>query len=291
MIDNPGVFHERHWYAQDGVRLFVREYGAGADRSRLPVVCLSGLARNSSDFHDVARRLTAQGRRVICPDYRGRGRSADAPDWRTYRPRHMLADLLDLLTVYNIRRALFVGTSFGGLLSTGLAVARPGVVEAVVLNDIGPEIGSVAMGSIVEQIGDAQALPDWTAAVEYLKRRNPPEFELPTEEAWWKFARATFREAPDGSLRVAYDVRLARTLAVGEQDAAPLWDYYRALAPIPTLALRGAVSNILTQATFDRMAEVKPDLRRVVVPGVGHAPCLHEPTARDALDGFLATFP
>ena len=67
-----------------------------------------------------------------------------------------------------------------------------------------------------------------------------------------------------------------------------LWNLYAAARTLPMLAVRGEVSDVLDQSAFDRMAEVKPDLVRVVVPGVGHAPTLDEPIVRDALEGFLA---
>ncbi len=56
---------------------------------------------------------------------------------------------------------------------------------------------------------------------------------------------------------------------------------------IPALALRGEHSDVLSQATFDRMAREKPDLVRVTVPGIGHAPMLDEPESVAAIDAFL----
>ena len=59
---------------------------------------------------------------------------------------------------------------------------------------------------------------------------------------------------------------------------------------MPTLALHGALSDVLSDATFERMAVEKPDLIRVIVPDVGHAPSLTEPESRRALDAFIARF-
>src|SRR4051812_4713926 len=43
---------------------------------RRPVVCVHGLTRQGRDFDHLAQRLVAAaGRRVICPDLAGRGRS------------------------------------------------------------------------------------------------------------------------------------------------------------------------------------------------------------------------
>jgi pimeloyl-ACP methyl ester carboxylesterase len=63
---------------------------------------------------------------------------------------------------------------------------------------------------------------------------------------------------------------------------------FRALRRLPVLAIRGERSDVLSAECFDRMARELPGLRRVVVPGVGHAPALDEPPAEAALDEFLA---
>ena len=60
----------------DGVRLHYEDEGIGS-----PILCLSGLSRNSSDFDYVAPYLG--GNRLIMLDYRGRGQS-DWADPETY---------------------------------------------------------------------------------------------------------------------------------------------------------------------------------------------------------------
>src|SRR5689334_16123781 len=86
--------------AQDGLRLFVREYGVRGDRS-LPVVCLPGLSRNGSDFHEIATALSTdsrQPRQVFTIDSRGRGRSDYDRNAENYSFAIELADVLSVLT-------------------------------------------------------------------------------------------------------------------------------------------------------------------------------------------------
>ena len=66
-------FHERWITSQDGLKLYYRDYGNPLS-ARTPLLCLTGLTRNSADFADLAERH-AQERRILCLDYRGRGRS------------------------------------------------------------------------------------------------------------------------------------------------------------------------------------------------------------------------
>ena len=50
--------------------------------------------------------------------------------------------------------------------------------------------------------------------------------------------------------------------------------------------MRGSESDILSPETAAAMAMRQPHLRRVDVPGVGHAPSLAEPAVIAALDAF-----
>src|SRR3546814_6845898 len=84
-------------------------------------------------------------------------------------------------------------------------------------------------------------------------------------------------------------VRLAEPLRKGT-PLPDVWALFRSLRQVPVLALRGALSDILSPATFHRMAEEHPRLVPVTVPETGHVPTLDEPEAMEALDRFLAQF-
>lgn len=285
-MKNGADYRERRFTAQDGLSLYFRDYGDPTSPAP-PLLCLPGLVRNSKDFHDFASRH-APSRRIVCPDYRGRGRSAYDSDWRNYNPGTYIRDIGDLLTAAELHRVVFVGTSLGGLLTMALAVVRPNAFAGAVLNDIGPDIDGSGLDRIVAYITAHKPQPDWPAAVATL-RNNFKNLSLKTDEEWHNMARQTYREEPDGTLRYDFDKGIGRALADGSGDIPDLWPPFRALRRIPTLAIRGGVSDVLSQETFDRMAVEKPDLKRVTVPGVGHVPFLHEPECVSAIDDFLAS--
>ena len=58
-----------------------------------------------------------------------------------------------------------------------------------------------------------------------------------------------------------------------------------------TLLIRGENSDIVSGEIADKMQRDAPALRRVDIPGVGHAPMLTEPEAVDAIEQFLRTVP
>lgn len=281
------AFRERHLLAQDGLRLYFRDYG-DPQSPRAPLLCLTGIVRNSADFADLAERHAGE-RRVICPDYRGRGRSAYDSNWRNYDPFVYANDLAHLMAATGLERVVVVGTSLGAALAMGLAVLKPSLLAGIVLNDFGPEVAANGVTRILDYIGTDHPQPDWPSAVRHLKELLPT-LSIRTDEGWLKLAHGTYREGADGMLHFDWDVNLAKPLAEANGSVPDLWPYFRALGRLPVLALRGDLSDVLSPATFDRMALAKPDLQRVTVANAGHAPTLNEPEAASAVDDFIRRF-
>ncbi len=282
-------FAERRFRSQDDIAIYYRDYGDPLS-PHTPVLCLSGLTRNSRDFATLARRL-APRQRVLCMDYRGRGKSGYDPNWDNYRPQTYVGDVIHLLAAANIHHVVVVGTSLGGLVAMGLGVARPTVLAGVVLNDIGPYVADEGRARIATYVGIDVRMPNWVAAGQLLQRQFGPAFADFDEARWTEYARATFtEETPGGPLRLNYDLHLGDALrAQATQPIPDLWPLYRSLRNIPVLAIRGALSDVLDAATFERMAAEKPDLQRLVIDYRGHVPLLDEPESVDAIDRFLDT--
>ncbi len=281
------AYRERLISVQNGLRLYCRDYGDPSSR-RTPVLCLTGLTRNSKDFADLATRHAPQ-RRVLCPDYRGRGRSEYDPDWRNYDPMVYLADIGHILAACGIERVIVVGSSLGGILGMGLGVLWPTSLAAVVINDIGPDVAPDGLDRILDFIGVDRPQPDWPSAIRMLRCTFT---RLPNKsDAWWdSFARATYRENDDGLLHFDWDIAIARPLLRTKGKLQDLWPIFRSLRHVPALAIRGALSDVLSADGLDRMVAAKPDLAHVTVPGVGHVPTLDEPEIQGVLDDFIARF-
>jgi pimeloyl-ACP methyl ester carboxylesterase len=281
---------ERTLATSDNLRLYVQDWG-DPDWTAIPVLCLHGLVRNSRDFESLARHLSrpdaAKPRRVIVPDMRGRGRSARDPDWKNYNARNYVEDIRHLLASLGIHRVIAIGISMGGLLSIGLATAMPTALAALVVDDVGPEIGRAGSGRILQYISTDRPQPDWAAAAHEM-RKLLPTLSLRTDEEWLDFARATFAAGSDGQLHFDWDTNIAKPLqAEMAGETGNLWNLWRAVGKRPALVIRGGLSDILSAETLLRMQAEKPDLVHFTLPGVGHAPTLNEPPVRVVLDDFL----
>jgi pimeloyl-ACP methyl ester carboxylesterase len=285
-MTTPDFFREQRWTSADGLELYSRIYAATAADAPA-VLCLPGLTRNSRDFEDLARHL-APRYRVVCPDLRGRGQSARDPNWRNYQPATYIADLTALTRVLDLHRFAIVGTSLGGLLAMVLASLAPQAVAGIVLNDIGPEIDPAGAARIGGYAGKLPPVRSWDEAVAQQRQVFGSAWPDLDEARWAKVARRSYRQDAAGTPVLDADPGIGEALRAAAGQPADLWPLYATLSAVPALAIRGALSDILSVATFERMQREKPDLEPLTVAGRGHVPLLDEPECLAAIDSFLA---
>lgn len=282
-------FDNFYYPSFDGLRLHARVYGDPGG-PRLPVVCLPGLTRNTRDFHGLATYLreAAPNRRVVAFDYRGRGLSDRDPDWRNYNLAVEARDIVDGLAALGIPRAAFVGTSRGGLILHILATTAPGMLAAIVLNDVGPVIGREGLAHIrgyLQRPARPQTMDD---AIRSQKDLHGPAFPALGDADWRRMAEAIYR-IEDGRPVADFDPALVNTLATADPDApiADLWPQFDLLAGLPVLVLRGETSRLLEAATVEEMHRRHPDLTSIDVPGQGHPPLLETAGLPDIIARFI----
>jgi len=285
----PDGYAESTYTSADGLSLYYRDYPAKGP-GRFTVVCLPGLTRNSRDFEVLARRLAAE-HRVLSPDLRGRARSQWDPQWTNYQPPVYVRDVLALLAAAKVERVAVIGTSLGGIVAMGLALAVPQRLIGVVLNDIGPEIDPRGIERIRGYSGMLPPVRSWAEAAAQAKATYSLSLGEMGDEEWLAYCRQSYRERDDGTIGPDMDPRIGDAIRQGPAEPASMWPGFMALAPIPTLAIRGASSDLLSEETFRRMKAAKPDLVQLTVPGRGHAPLLTEPVCTAAIERFLAALP
>lgn len=277
------------WYqSSDGLTLYARDYRHPDPAATL--LCMHGLTRNSADFDGIANHLAGRYRLVVV-DQRGRGRSQWDSDTGNYQPAVYVQDMFKLLDELELDRVGLVGTSMGGLMSMIMAAMQPVRVGSVILNDIGPVINPAGLERIKGYVGKSSAVTSWEEAVAQNRDINGREFPDFSDADWLRFTRALYVEDDSGVPVLAYDPAIAQPMAEDQDAAVPpdLWPAFAALAEIPTLVVRGAMSDILAPECVAEMLARKPDLQVAEIDNRGHAPILDEPAAIAAIDAFLAS--
>ncbi|MFM6852872.1 MAG: alpha/beta fold hydrolase [Sphingopyxis sp.] len=285
------------------MRLHARIYDAPADADPLapPVLCLPGLTRNARDFERLAPHL-ARHRRVYALNFRGRADSGYAKDAMTYIPLTYMQDIVALLEGEGLlapgRSVATIGTSLGGLVSMLLAATHPGLVAAAVLNDVGPVVEPAGLARIGAYVGQGAHYPTWVHCARAVASANAsiyPDWDLTD---WLVMVKRSHRISAQGLIVPDYDAHIAQPMraAAGAVAGAgagvgAMWPAYDALAQCPTLVVRGALSDILSVSTVQRMVDGARDATLVTIAGIGHAPTLDEPAAVAAIDALLARIP
>jgi pimeloyl-ACP methyl ester carboxylesterase len=280
-----GSYGDGYYYVRDGLKLHYRDYPGRADRP--PLLCLPGLTRNVRDFADFGERHAPRFR-VLALEFRGRGESAYDPLPARYVPLTYAGDVIELLDQLGIARAIFVGTSLGGLVTMAVAAIAPQRIAAAILNDVGPELSQEGLDRIRSYVGKDVRFKSWDEAARAVAA-NHPNFAGYTHADWLRMAKRTAREE-NGEIRFDYDMAIALPFSTaGPTPQVDMWPLFVALAQKPLLVVRGENSDLLSAEASEKMASAAPNAIFAVIPGVGHAPHLGEPQARAATDAFLET--
>lgn len=283
----PGAPRRLELRGAAGLRLIADERG---DAAGPPVLLLHGGGQTRHAWGATAEVLAARGWRTIALDLRGHGES----EWPTDGAYEINDFAADVIAVVDALPAapIVVGASLGGIAT----LAAQGTIDrqlyaGVVLVDVTPRLEPAGVARIV---GFMTAHPDGFASLDeaadaiavYLPHRSRPA-ELGGLER-------TLRPCADGRWRWRWDVRFLtgkRDIVGGDPSALSdrtdqmrtvLTDAARQLA-VPTLLVRGALSDLVSEDGARELLDVVPHARHVDVVGAGHM------VAGDRNDAFTAT--
>jgi pimeloyl-ACP methyl ester carboxylesterase len=257
----------------------------------IPVLCVHGLSRQGRDFDYVAVALAAIGRRVVCPDLVGRGRSGKLRNANEYALPQYCADMNALVARLGSEQVDFVGTSLGGLIGMVLAGMPGNSIRRLVVNDIGPflpwkglaRIGTYlsAMPSDFRDLGEAEA---------YFREVLAPFGDL-TDEEWMHITRHSVEwHASHERYVTLFDPQIVRAFRNPWHYSLDLWKYWTAIE-VPILVIRGQESDMLPADLAKDMMRRNPRSRVVEMKGCGHAPPLMSTDQIRLISDFLTSQP
>ncbi|MGM0560484.1 MAG: alpha/beta fold hydrolase [Pseudomonadota bacterium] len=274
---------ETPWTAlpiEEGAPLHYRELGEGP-----PLLLLHGFGCDGRSFDGLAEHLKERFR-VIIPDQRGHGRSADSafPDIREATdPLDCLADdAVHLIDRIAVQPVVALGWSMGAAVLFA-AIARHGqarfaglVVEDMaprVANDSGWDLGLIGAGSPRETAAVSERMvEDWPQVVE---RMAPRVFAAPDTPLLGELQVTMLNSEPRA---MALLWRALATVDFRETCSA---------IDIPVLMARGAHSRLYPAETMDWLAAHMEKAECRTYLHSGHAPHLEEP---DRFAADLAAF-
>jgi pimeloyl-ACP methyl ester carboxylesterase len=241
-------------------------------------VLLHGITGHARTWDDEADLLAGRFR-VLALDQRGHGDSDPAPDG-DYSDAALLGDLVAFVDALGLERVTLVALSLGGRVAIDYAGRHPDRVERLVVVDIGPEIapaGRARVGALMANAPERFEMLDDVVA--HMRENNPRYLEPMLRHR----AEHAVRPLAGGGLTWKYDRALRDAIRQGRvRVPTDLWPQWRAIG-CPTLLVRGADSDVLSEETAKRMADALPHARLVVVAGAGHTVPGDQPAAFQAL--------
>jgi pimeloyl-ACP methyl ester carboxylesterase len=267
--------HTDHTIVLRGQGFHYVEWGAAAAP---PVVVLHGITGHARTWDDEAA-LLAETRRVLVLDQRGHGDSDPAPDG-DYADDALLGDLVAFADELGLRHFSLLALSLGGRVAINFAGRHADRVERLVVVDIGPEIAPAGRARVSALMAGAPERFETVDDVVAHLRANNPRY---TDAMLRHRARHAVRLLPDGGYAWKYDRALRDGIRQGRMRVpADLWPQWRAITS-PTLLVRGAESDVLSEETAKRMVDVLPVARLVEVVGAGHTVPGDQPAAFQSL--------
>jgi len=264
------------WLDTDDGRLSYHDAGAGD-----PVILLHGGFLDRRLWDEQIPALESRYR-VIAPDLRGHGASANAS-----RPFRYADDVAALLAHLDSGPGVVVGLSMGAGVAVDTALEHPHLVRALVVSGAGtsePKFTDPWTRSVLADLASSAAVGDLETLV----------------AAVTLFAAGPHRTLDDLDPNVVHRVRemARRTIAkhtVGERDwllpVRETWSRAPTIT-VPVLAINGALDASDHIAMAERFARTVPDGTITTIEGTAHYPNLERPGAFDqALAAFLGTLP
>lgn len=241
----------------------------GTDTGAPPLLIAHGLFGSARNWGVIAKRLGAEGRRVLAVDMRNHGQS---PWYESHDYPEMAGDLARVIESYGQMDVL--GHSMGGKAAMVLALTRPELLRKLIVADIAP----VAYGHT--QSHNIEAM-----------RRVP----LDRIESRAQAAETLAIDEPDVAAFLLQSLDMAErrwrlNLDVLEREMHKIvgWPGVEGRFDGPALFLSGGASDYVTREVRPAVRQMFPAATFVSIPDAGH--WLHAQKPREfeaALSAFL----
>lgn len=251
---------EERFVRLGGLRFHYLDWGKDG---RQPLVLLHGGGQNAHTW-DLFALAVRDEFHVVALDQRGHGDSDWSPDGAY--GHEIQRDDLDrfVRALFPRQRIVLVAFSLGGVAAMAYAARRPAYLRALVIVDVGPESSAYARRArqFMATVQKFETIDDLVAqATRFNPRRDPERLR--------NSLRHNIRQLPDGYWSWKYDPAITSAPLRAGEVADKLWQGLK-LINCPTLLVRGAESDVVSDTTLFRMLESIRSAESVTIEHAGH---------------------
>lgn len=233
-------------------------YRIDGDPDGRPVVFANSLGTDLR-LWDQVLPLLPQGLKYIRYDKRGHGLSELTPG--PYSMGTLVRDVERLMDHLEVKDALFVGLSIGGMIAQGLAVKRMDLIRAMVLSNTGAKIGQPAM---------------WDERIASVKSGGIEALADGIMERWFS---ASFRKTD--AFHAWYNMLVRQPVEgyAGCSAAISGTDFYTPTSGLrlPTLGIAGSDDGSTPPDLVRETVDLIPGSQFHLIRKAGHLPCVEQP--------------
>jgi esterase len=253
-----------HHVVVDGLRLHYLDWGPPARRDRPPLLFLHG-GRLTAHTWDLVCMALHTDYHCVAVDQRGHGDSEWSPI-ADYVPDALARDIRGLIEQLDLKKPVLIGQSLGALNAMTHATHAAQEMAGIVAIDIAPEVQSQGTERFTSFVAD----PGPGTLDDFLKRAHA--FNPRRDPRLLRYSlRHNLRQLPDETWTWKYDPRriTPEYFACIIRNLKQLRDHTQAIT-CPVLVVRGADSDVLTDAQAADFAAALPNGRWAKVQAAGH---------------------
>ncbi|MEJ5218123.1 alpha/beta fold hydrolase [Cognatishimia sp. D5M38] len=227
-------------------------------RDGAPLVLLHALGTGAHLWEDMIEHLPP-GLRIIRPDMRGH-RDSTAPEG-AYKMGSLVRDVERVLDQLEVRDAVVVGLSIGGMVAQGLAVKRLDIVRGLVLANTSARVGIASQ---------------WDKQIEEVRAKGTGGMTSRTIEAWFtKDWHLTGKTEPWRKSLAS----LPDEVVIGYMEAVKTTDFYTPTSGLrlPTLGLASLEDKIIPPDMTRETVELIPGSKVEIIRKSGHLSPVDQP--------------
>jgi pimeloyl-ACP methyl ester carboxylesterase len=219
----------------------------------------------SAHTWDVAALMLRERYHCVALDQRGHGDSEWSPAI-DYGVETQVRDVEGFVDLLKLENPVLIGQSMGGLNAMAYAVRRSAQMKGLVVVDVGPEINPTG----TQRIREFASTPELDSPDAFLERAvkfNPLRDPVVLRRSLFY----NLRQVPAGKWALKHDQRRASEEAwrISTEQRERLGREVTKIS-CPTLIVRGALSDVLSDESAGRFARSLPHARWLKVEKAGH---------------------